>query len=43
MARISIYGEDLDGHALRRAIGQFSGRADGADVELAWVAAGRTR
>jgi formylglycine-generating enzyme required for sulfatase activity len=33
-----VYGEDLDGQALRRLIGQFAGRVDGADVALVYFA-----
>jgi WD40 repeat protein len=33
-----IYGEDLDGKALRRLIGRFAGQVDGADVALAYFA-----
>jgi formylglycine-generating enzyme required for sulfatase activity len=33
-----IYGEDLDGKALRRKIGEFAGRVEGADVALVYFA-----
>jgi uncharacterized caspase-like protein len=33
-----IYGEDQDGQSLRRLIGQFAGRVDGADVALVYFA-----
>jgi hypothetical protein len=29
-----VFGEDLDGQALRRLTGQFAGRVDGAGVAL---------
>src|SRR5262245_18783420 len=32
------YGEDLDQKGLRRAVGQFAGRADGADVAMVYFA-----
>jgi formylglycine-generating enzyme required for sulfatase activity len=33
-----IYGEDLDGKALRRMIGRFASRVDGADVAVVYFA-----
>jgi formylglycine-generating enzyme required for sulfatase activity len=33
-----VYGEDLDLKELRRAVGRFNGRADGADVALVYFA-----
>jgi uncharacterized caspase-like protein len=33
-----IYGENLDQNALRRAIGQFAGRVDGADAAIIYFA-----
>jgi uncharacterized caspase-like protein len=33
-----IFGEDLDQKGLRRAIGQFADRVEGADVELVYFA-----